>query len=203
MKTVSYKFVFLFILLAFQTACGQTQTKTDELTVKVISNEVKESKTEAKAEDTKTVAEAIKTAYPNLKTQADEMGKVFLSKDFDKYANFMYPKLIEMTGGREKFVSLLNSSMKQFDSTGLEIVSYEVGEPSQAIEIDNQVFAVLPTKTVMKISQRTLADEGSIIAVSDDKGKNWKFVRAKTKEAIKTLFPKVVDKLTFSESVIK
>ena len=46
-------------------------------------------------------------------------------------------------------------------------------------------------------------DEGSIIAVSDDKGSNWKFVRAKTKEAIRPLFPKVIDKLTFSESVLK
>jgi len=208
MKKILYTTIFCISLFPL-VGCAHTESNGNELKTLTKASELKaevkteQVKTETQTEKTKTDAERIKTDYPNLKPQADEMGKAFLTNDFDKFADFMYPKLIEMTGGREKFVLSLSSLSKQFESSGLEMISYEVGEPRQTIEIDNQVFAVLPTKTVMKISQREIIDEGSLIAASEDKGGNWKFVRAKTKEAMKTLFPKVVDKLTFSESVIK
>jgi len=48
-----------------------------------------------------------------------------------------------------------------------------------------------------------MTDQGSILAVSEDKGNNWKFVRVKTKESIRPLFPNAVDKLTFPETTIK
>lgn len=201
MKETLYSIIFC-VLIFGQAGCDKAVSNKSE-PIKAVQTKMPEPKAQAETAEIKIDTEEIKTLYPSLKTQADEMGKAFLAKDFDKFTDFMYLKLIEAAGGREKFISTFNSSMQQIGSTGLEVISYEVGEPSQAIEIDNQVFAVLPTKTVMKISQRMATDEGSIIAVSDDKGSNWKFVRAKTKEAIRPLFPKVIDKLTFSESVLK
>jgi hypothetical protein len=189
MKIVSYTFIFLFILSAFQMACGQTQTKTDELTVKVITKEE--------------VAEMIKTAYPNLKTQAEVMRKAFLAEDFGRYTDFMYSTNVEVVGGREKFISGLRSSFSNLRSNGVEFVGYEIGEPIQKIEMDNKVFVVLPYETKMKSRQRTTTEEGNILAVSEDKGESWKFIRATSKERLRFLFPKLVDKLNFSESRMK
>lgn len=200
MKKILSSAAFCIVLLA-QIACDRAPSKPEE--VKPQTTKTSEPKTQAKTEETKIGADEIKNAYPTLKAQADAMGAAFSSKDYDRFTDFMYPKLVEMSGGREKFVSTLNSSLNQAGSTGFELISYEVGEPSQALEIDNQVFAVLPTKTTMKFPQRTAIDEGSIIAVSDDKGRNWKFVRVKSKESIRPLFPKAIDKLTFPEHSVK
>lgn len=115
----------------------------------------------------------------------------------------MYSKVLEMVGGKANFVSTLNSSMKPMRSNGFELVGYELGEPNQAVKIDNQVFAVLLSRTTMKIQQKIVTEQGSIIAVSDNDGNDWKFVRVKSKESIKSLFPNVVGKLTISDSVTK
>ena len=188
------------ILIFAQIACEQTQPNNVDLKTQP---RVVEPETSTKIEEIKDNTKETKTDYPNLKTQADAMGRAFSTNDFDKFADFMYPKLVEMSGGRDKFIASLSASMKQAKSTGFELVGYEVGEPTQITEIDNQIFSVLPTKTTMKFPQKTMTDQGSILAVSEDKGNNWKFVRVKTKESIRPLFPNAVDKLTFPETTIK
>jgi len=188
------------ILIFAQIACEQTQPNNVDLKTQP---RAVEPETSAKIEEIKDNTKETKTDYPNLKTQADAMGRAFSTNDFDKFADFMYPKLVEMSGGRDKFIASLSASMKQAKSTGFELVGYEVGEPTQTTEIDNQIFSVLPTKTTMKFPQKTMTDQGSILAVSEDKGNNWKFVRVKTKESIRPLFPNAVDKLTFPETTIK
>ncbi len=58
-------------------------------------------------------------------------------------------------------------------------------------------------KHTMKLRGKPMSEKGSILAVSEDKGSNWKFVRVKSKESIRPLFPKAVDKLTFPETIVK
>ncbi|MDQ3129717.1 MAG: hypothetical protein M3Q99_03015 [Acidobacteriota bacterium] len=182
-------------------SCDQVQSNnTDPKTLEKIA----ESKEQTKTEETKTDSRQATGVYPNLKTQADEMGAAFKGNDYDKFADFMYPKIVEMNGGKAKFIAKLNVSMQQMkEENGVEIVDYEVGEPSQAIEIDKQVFSVLPTKTTMKIPDKTVVEQGSVLAVSEDRGNNWKFIRVESKEKIRSSFPNVVDKLTFPETSIK
>jgi hypothetical protein len=148
-------------------------------------------------------AKAIKIDYPNLITQAEIMRKAFLAEDFDKYTDFMYPTNVEVVGGGEKFISNLRSSISNFRSNGSEFISYETGDPIQAIEMDNKVFVVLPYETKKKSPQKITTEEGNILAVSEDKGANWKFIRATSKERLRFLFPSLVDRLIFSESRIK
>jgi hypothetical protein len=156
-----------------------------------------------KTEETRTDAEETKTVYPSLKEQADAMGTAFTANDFDKFTGFMYPKLVEAAGGRDKFITTLDGTMRQMKSAGGELVGYEIGEPGAPIEIDNRLFSVVPTEITMKLRGKPMSEKGSILAVSEDKGSNWKFVRVKSKESIRPLFPKAVDKLTFPETIVK
>ncbi len=194
-------YAIIFCILMFtQIACGQTQPNTTEQSA---HTKTAEPKSQVKTEEIKTDTEQTKTDYPNLKTQADEMGAAFSANDFDKFADFMHPKLVKMAGGRNKFISSLSTSMEQMKSTGFELISYEMGEPTQTIEVDNQIFSVVPTNTTMKLPKRTVTEQGSILAVSEDKGINWKFVRVNSKESLRRLFPNAIDKLTFPEKTIK
>ncbi len=199
MKKNLYTIIFC-ILICTQIACGQTQPKTTEQSAQTKTTE---SKSQVKTEEIKTYTEQTKTDYPNLKTQADEMGVAFSANDFNKFADFMHPKLVKMAGGKNKFISSLDASMEQMKSAGFELISYEMGEPIQTIEVDNQIFSVVPTETVMKLPKKTVTEQGSILAVSEDKGANWKFVRVTSKESLKRLFPNAIDQLTFPEKTIK
>lgn len=197
-KTLHTTILCIFVFA--QIACEQTPPNNTELKAQTKTIEPKE---QTKTDEIESDRKETKTDYPNLKTQADAMGKAFSTNDFDKFTDFMYPKLIEMAGGRDKFIASLSASIKQAKSTGFELVGYEVGEPTQITEIDNQLFSVLPTKTTMKFPQKTMTDQGSILAISEDKGNNWKFVRVKTKESVRPLFPNAIDKLNFPETTIK
>lgn len=206
MKRNFYALIFC-ILVTTQISCERTETNSAAPRTQTKTVETTESPSPIKTEETETNKEEIKIGreeakadYPNLKTQADRMGAAFSANDFDEFTDYMYPKLIEAAGGRDKFISTLNASMDQAKSTGFELGGYEIGEPTPAIEIDNQIFSVLPTKTTMKFPSKTVTEQGSILAVSEDKGESWKFVRVKSKENIRPLFPKAIDKLTFPET---
>ncbi|HXG85591.1 MAG TPA: hypothetical protein VNI84_16325 [Pyrinomonadaceae bacterium] len=140
-------------------------------------------------------ANEISVKFPNLKKQADEMAKAITTNDFDKFADFMYPKVIEMVGGREKFITGLKAAMEQVKSSGIESSDYVVENPTQKINFEKHIFSILPTETTIKTRNETINMVGGLIGISQDNGKNWTFIRIQSKEVLKRLFPKVADKL--------
>jgi hypothetical protein len=146
-----------------------------------------------KAEPNK--ANEINVKFPNLKKQADEMANAITTNDFETFTDFMYPKVIQMVGGREKFITGLKAAMGQFESAGIESSDYLVENPTQTINFEKQIFSILPTKTTIKTRNGTVNMLGGLLGISQDNGKNWTFIRIQSKEALKRLFPKVADKL--------
>jgi hypothetical protein len=141
--------------------------------------------------------------YPNLKQQADEMGEAFLSKNHEKFADYMHPELMRMIGGKEKFLQVMDSADKMMDSNKIEVSKYQVEPPTQILEHENGLYAVLPTTLVMKSPEmkEPLTDQGALLAASSDEGKNWKFVRVESKSKLKIIFPTLVDKLSLPASI--
>lgn len=141
--------------------------------------------------------------YPSLKQQADEMGEAFLSRNHEKFTDYMHPELIRRAGGREKFLEIMNSASKMIDSEKIEVSKYQVESPTQILEHENSLYAVLPTTLTMKMPEikEPITDRGALLAVSSDEGKNWKFVRIESKSKLKTVFPDVVDKLNLPANI--
>lgn len=141
--------------------------------------------------------------YPSLKPQADEMGEAFLSKNNEKFAEYMHPELISMIGGREKFLELMDSANKMMAERKIEVSKYDVESPTQILEHEKQLYAVLPTTMVMKSPEmkEPVTDKSALLAASSDEGKNWKFVRIESKSKLKTIFPTLVDKLNLPASI--
>lgn len=183
---------FTWLVVAAQFACGQAEDpgiKTDpnrKYTVVPIREE--------------TDGKKIASAYPELKKQADVLRTAFMNEDFERYADFMHPVALEAVGGREGFVTDLRKGRSNLRSNGAEFESYTIGNPAQLIEIKNRIFIVLPYETKMRHSQRLTTEEGNILAVSESNGRDWKFIRATSKERLRFLYPDVVDRLKFSES---
>ncbi len=169
----------LSILAIFQVACGQTHTGKSESS--------SSNQTETKKEE-----------YPNLKIQANEVGKATLNKDYEKVLDYTHPKVLEMSGGREKMLAGMKQNPEQVMPEGFELLSVEIDDASQIEKIDNQIFAIVPMNMTIKSPDGKFLGESYLVGVSDN-GENWKFISGVGKEGIKILFPKAADVLKFPE----
>jgi len=143
------------------------------------------------------------TKYKNLKTQADELTEAVLKADYGRAVDLTFPKLIELMGGRRKFISVMEEGMKEMQSEQFRIMSITVEEPEGVVEAESQIYAIVPTTMRIKVPEGTLVGKAFMIGVSRDGGKHWTFVdsggRSMDKRKLKILFPSAADKLRIPE----
>jgi hypothetical protein len=155
------------------------------------------------APQTGTTKSSSETRYPNLKTQADELNQVTLKGDDARAADLTYPKLIEVMGGREQYIDNLKTVRDEMQSEKFSVLSATVGDPTDIVEVENQIYAIVPVTMRMKVPEGILVGRSSMIGVSNDGGKNWTFVTANRDqlkgETLKILFPAAADKLRIPE----
>jgi hypothetical protein len=135
--------------------------------------------------------------YPSLAVQAKEVNDAFKRKDFARFMDLTYPKVIEVAGGREKMVATMNNELKQMESEGVFLLSSTSGAPTQFIHDSGSIYAVLPIILKVKAQDGIFQTEGSLIGISSDSGANWTFIDASGKDQseLKKLIPGIADKL--------
>ena len=140
--------------------------------------------------------------YPNLKTQGQAAADAFLVGDYKKFVAFVYPKLVEMAGGSDSMIELVRSGMRDVEAKGFKMLSYTIGEPEPAITIEQQLYAIVPTKMRMQSPHGVIASESFMIGISRDGGENWTFLggAGATDEAqLRAVLPEVIGKLKLPE----
>jgi len=65
--------------------------------------------------------------YPNLAAQAQEMSDAFARKDYQRFVDLTYPKVIEMAGGRDKMLSSMTQQIKEMEADGVVMLFVVVG----------------------------------------------------------------------------
>lgn len=161
------------------------------------------SSTQQSLNQQRNAAESVAKEYPNLKLQAEQLNEAVLTGDYAKAAELTYPKLIELLGGRASFMSAMEKGMKQMESESFRIVSITVGEPRDFVEVEQQIYAIVPTTMRMKVPEGILVGEAFMIAVSNDGGNNWTFVDSaggSDKGKLKTLFQSAAERLRIPET---
>jgi hypothetical protein len=157
------------------------------------------SSTQQALNQQRNAAEPVARKYPRLKMQADQLNEAVLKGDYAKAAELTYPKLIELMGGRMSFMSAMENGMRQTQSERFRIVSITVGEARDVLEVEKQIYAIVPTTMRMKVPEGILVGEAFMIAVSTDGGENWTFVdsggRSFDKRQLMTLFPSAAERL--------
>lgn len=169
-------FVIICLLLFLQIACGQTQPINTE-TKTTVKNEEAESD------------------YPNLKIQAGEVAQATVSGDFAKLIDYTYPKILAKLGGKDKMLAFLKNDSAQMKAEGFELEAVEIGKIKQIVVVDNEIFAVVPMTMKIKSPNGKAIGESSFVGVSNDNGKNWKFLNGINQERFKSLFPRAAEKL--------
>lgn len=134
-----------------------------------------------------------------IKQQAQELCDAMLSANFAKAAELTYPKLIDLMGGRTKFIAAVREAMGQLQSEQFRVESVTVGEPRDLIQVKAEKYVIVPTTMKMKVPEGLLVGEAFMIGISSDGGHNWTFVdsggRSMDKTRLKILFPSAAEKL--------
>ncbi len=151
-----YKLAYIIgiaVLLLTETASGQIQRTEDSSVVR--SKELRDERIE------------------NLRKAAEELIQAMNKSEFEKFADFTLPEVIDKSGGRERFVSIFRQTFdetnKSFDS-----VSIKPQDPGKLVEFENKLFGIVPFRIEGIIAQNKniVVSLSSVVGVSRDNGSN-------------------------------
>jgi len=123
----------------------------------------------------------------NIHRDEDSMIAISKRKDWNAYADYMHPVVIEMSGGKEAFIQILESQSEILDNVQL----YKVGKVFQLTKTGKQYQCIVEAFIQMKINGEVASGSSYDIAISED-GRKWNFFRippSVTSEQIKELLP--------------
>jgi hypothetical protein len=125
----------------------------------------------------KSLAEPTTQAVTNLKTQAAEISKAMLRRDHEKLADLTHPVVVDLAGGRAKFIKVVERMADGMAKDGLTFRDIRLSSPSKAVEAKGQLYAVFPYTLEMTGPRGEAASQPSyFICVSGDRGQKWSFL---------------------------
>ena len=133
----------------------------------------------------------------NLKSSAQQMGKLFVEKNYEQYVKFVHPKILKMFGGEEKMIEFLKKSIEETENQGFTFKDVKIGEHSELIVAGNELQSIIPQILELKTKDGSLVTTSYLLALSTDKGKKWYFIdtAGKTLEELRSIFPSLSSKL--------
>jgi len=133
-----------------------------------------------------------------IKIQAMDMSRALIKNDFDVFIKYIPDKIIDYAGGKETMRSKMDSASVAMKNFGVSFKQILIGNPGKIIHYRDQLQSVLPQTTTLKTILGEMTAETSLIAVSGDNGKTWKFVDTniyqvdKMKSVLPDLSPELV-----------
>src|SRR5258706_2896815 len=124
-----------------------------------------------------------------IRTQAQACADAMLKGDLETFANFTHPKLIELMGGRQKFIDAIKQGNAEMKAQKSAITGFSTRAPEGVVKGGNDLFAVVPmTLTVSKPDSKS-KQEGYLVAVSSDGGTKWTFITGDERAKLKEILP--------------
>jgi hypothetical protein len=130
----------------------------------------------------------------------DSLIALFKQKDWNGYVNYMHPSVVEMIGGKEKFVTTLQQTMKALESAKFD--AFKNGRVLQITRANGQYQCVIESFMQMTLNGVIVSGSSYDLAFSTD-GEDWTFLRidqSLTPETIKQLVPELSADLKLPKS---
>jgi len=127
----------------------------------------------------------------NLNSQLQLMRKYFLEGNYGQFANFVHPEVYKMMGVKTKMIQTAQSAINKIKKEGFTIIDLKHKNPSQFIKKRNETQFTIIQEILMKTPKGKILAEYTLIGISNDNQKNWKFIdtSGKTSEAMRKYFP--------------
>lgn len=137
----------------------------------------------------------------NIEQQFTEMSNAYLKGNIPAYVDFMYPKIIERAGGKDSTIKLIGMLVQNLSTQGRQIKSINYGNISDIVKAGKELHCIVSQTIEMVRPDGTDIVETAVLAVSDKKGKTWKFldVSGANINALKQIFPDFNEDLKIPE----
>lgn len=135
-----------------------------------------------------------------VKAKVEVLNEATVKGEFARIADLTHPKVVEIAGGREKMIALMEKSFKEMKEEGISVHSAKVGEPSDLARKGGDLYVVVPFDLTMKVEGGKITASGYVVGVSSDQGKVWTFVNSSSSPgAIKLILPDLPNSLELPE----
>ncbi|QEC44015.1 hypothetical protein [Pseudobacter ginsenosidimutans] len=145
--------------------------------------------------------QTIKDHSKSIKEQAEKMGELLVKKEYDSFARYNHPTILEMMGGKQKMIEVLEKSINEMEAEGISFTKVSFGQPSTVIPVKNELQCTVPQEIEMKMPNGRMVTKSTLIAVSEDNGKTWWFLDTAGKDisVMKQILPNLSSKIVIPE----
>jgi len=118
----------------------------------------------------------------NAQQEANIMGQAFLKEDYQTFARYTYPALLNAMGGERRMAATLMQTVNDMQAKGMSFSSIVVDSPSKIVKCGNELQCTIQQHTTIKLVNGRAVATSTLIAISKDGGKNWLFVDTSNKD---------------------
>jgi hypothetical protein len=138
---------------------------------------------------------AASEASKKVSAEAQTCADALIKAEYETFARYTHPKVVEMMGGKEKMIELLRAGVDQMKEKGIKFADMTAGEAEEPRVVGDLVISIVPQTLVMKSPDMKIIQESSLLGISSDKGKTWSFIELGTitQEQFNTVFPDLAD----------
>ncbi|QIE58203.1 hypothetical protein G5B37_01065 [Rasiella rasia] len=111
--------------------------------------------------------------------------------DFETLADYTYPYIIELMGGRDTMISLTENATTQMKQQGIDFKTVVLGKPAEIYKAGEELHCLVPQTIELTTPQGIIVNKSYLLAVSSNNGKRWYFIDATqlTDENVLDIFP--------------
>lgn len=145
------------------------------------------------------------TQNQNLNNQLQLLRKYFLEKNYDQFANLVYPSIYKMAGGKAKMIQLTKNSITKMENDGFHFIDLKFKNPSSFVKKGKETQFTINQEITMKTPKGNILADYTLIGISNDNGQNWKFIdtSGKSKETMLKYFPNLSKDLIITSKTQK
>ena len=132
-----------------------------------------------------------------VRNEVTIMINAMIKSDMATLADYTHPKILASFGGREKAIETMNMGVAEIKSKGLSFRSASIGKIGKFYTSGKEVYCVIPHDIKLDTEGGYFSSISSVLGISQDQGKTWKFVSAGTigRDRLKVIFPELPDGL--------
>nr|WP_294944732.1 hypothetical protein [uncultured Mucilaginibacter sp.] len=111
-----------------------------------------------------------------VKRQAALFAHATFKADVERIIAGTYPKLTELSGGKEQMAQLITGRMEELKKQG--IISFEgtVGTPGKFYKAGAELHCLLPEDIIIRTATGRYLSRSYLLGVSSDNGESWTFL---------------------------
>lgn len=138
-----------------------------------------------------------------MKSDLEKMKFHFLNKNYKIFSTFVYPKVVELYGSEEQMIESAKLNVEKLEEDDFRFVNIYFKNFNENFNIGKEIQTSFTQVITMETPEGRISEENTMIAISSDKGKSWKFIDTSNYDEIllQKNFPNLSKKLILKPKI--